>query len=99
MSEYRRPKIPGVTWFLTVNLAERRANHLLADHIGRLRKAFRTVKTAHPFRIDAILVLPDRVHCVWTLPEGNSDYATRWGLIKAGFSRGSPMVNGDPEVG
>ena len=88
MTEYRRPRIPGATWFFTVNLAQRQGNHLLLDHIDRLRQAIHRVKSAHPFAIDAIVVLPDHLHCIWTLPEGDSDNAIRWGLIKAGFSRG-----------
>jgi len=87
MTEYRRPRIPGATWFFTVNLAQRRDNRLLVDHIERLRNAIRSVKTSHPFTIDAIVVLPDHLHCIWTLPEGDSGYAKRWALIKAGFSR------------
>ena len=88
MTEYRRPRIPGANWFFTVNLAQRHGNHLLLDHIDRLRQVIHRVKSVHPFAIDAIVVLPDHLHCIWTLPEGDSDYAMRWGLIKAGFSRG-----------
>ena len=76
-----------------MNLAERHGNHLLVDHIDRLRNAMGKVKAAHPFSIDAIVVLPDHMHCLWTLPEGDADYAARWGLIKAGFSRGIAQVD------
>jgi hypothetical protein len=51
MTDYRRLKTPGATWFFTVNLAQRRGNHLLADQVDRLRGAIRKVKTAHPFAI------------------------------------------------
>jgi putative transposase len=88
MTDYRRAKVPGATWFFTVNLAERHGNRLLVAHVDRLRRAFREVKAAHPFRIDAIVVLPDHLHCIWTLPPGDADFGTRWGLVKAGFSRG-----------
>jgi putative transposase len=88
MTEYRRPKIAGATWFFTVNLAQRHGNLLLVDNIEHLRNTFRKVKVTHPFEIDAIVVLPDHIHCIWTLPDGDADYATRWGLIKAGFTRG-----------
>ncbi len=47
---------------------------------------------AHPFVIDAIVIMPDHLHTVWTLPEGDSDYPTRWGLIKGGFSRALPAT-------
>lgn len=87
MTEYRRPRESGATWFFTVALAERRGNTLLVDRIDQLRSTLRAVKEAHPFHMDAVVVLPDHLHCVWTLPEGDADYSTRWGLIKAGFSR------------
>jgi len=87
MTQYRRASIPGATWFFTVNLAERKGIHLLVDQIDVLRAAFRTVQAAHSFRIDAAVILPDHLHCIWTLPLGDSDFSTRWGLIKGTFSR------------
>jgi putative transposase len=61
---------------------------MLVDHLDLLRESLRKVKAVHPFRIDAMVVLPEHLHCIWTLPPGDADYGTRWGLIKAGFSRG-----------
>ena len=63
--------------------------HLIAlvDHVNMLRESVRLVKTAHPFIIDAMVIMPDHLHTLWTLPEGDSDFSTRWGLIKSGFSR------------
>ena len=87
MTEYRRALVRGATYFFTVNCAEWRGNHLLTTHINPLRQAFRKVKSAHPFTIDAVVVLPDHLHCIWTLPLDDADYKTRWALIKAGFSR------------
>ena len=87
MTEYRRVRVPGATWFFTVGLAERRGNGLLVERIDTLRSAFRVVRERHPFLMDAVVILPDHLHCVWTLPEGDADYSTRWGLIKAKFSR------------
>src|SRR6266576_2187347 len=87
MTRYRRASVPGATWFFTVNLAERRGNRLLVDEIDALRAAFRAVQTAHSFRIEAAVILPDHLHCIWTLPAGDSDFSTRWGLIKGNFSR------------
>ncbi|WP_133512670.1 REP-associated tyrosine transposase [Candidatus Thiosymbion oneisti] len=95
MTDYRRPKISGATWFFTVNLAERHDNRLLTENIDGLRQVLRKVKADHPFAIDAVVVLPDHLHCIWTLPWGDSDYSTRWALIKAGFSRG--LVPGEGE--
>ncbi len=88
MPDYRRIYQPGATWFFTVNLAERKGKHLLVDKIDVLREAFAKVKAKHPFRIDAIVVLPEHLHCLLTLPVGDADYSTRWGLIKGNFSRG-----------
>jgi putative transposase len=53
-----------------------------------LRAAFRYTRYRHPFTVDAIVILPDHLHALWTLPAGDSDFSTRWRLIKATFSRG-----------
>lgn len=60
---------------------------LLVDHIDQLRAAFAQVKQARPFRLDAVVVLPDHLHGIWTLPPNDADFSTRWRLIKAHFSR------------
>lgn len=82
MTEHRRAKADGATYFFTVNCAERKGNRLVVDHIDTLRQVFRKVQGEHPFAIDAIAVLPEHVHCIWTLPPGDADYKTRWSLIK-----------------
>lgn len=87
MTEYRRFYYPGATWFFTVNLAERRDNRLLVNQIDLLREAFTNVKTKHPYKMDAVVILPEHLHCILTLPEDDGDFSTRWGLIKAYFSR------------
>jgi REP-associated tyrosine transposase len=87
MTAYRRNVVAGGTYFFTANLADRRLS-LLTDNIELLRQAFRSARRRHPFAMDAIVVLPDHLHSVWTLPEGDGDFTTRWRLIKAGFSRG-----------
>jgi putative transposase len=89
MTNYRRNFIPGGSFFFTVNLADRR-RRLLTEHIGALRAAFRYARERHPFSIDAIVVLPDHLHAIWTLAEGDSDFATRWRLIKSTFLRALP---------
>lgn len=86
MTNYHRVYTPGATWFFTVNLAERNHNTLLIDKIDPLRQAFRYVKQRHPFHINAIVVMPDHLHCLWTLPEGDTDFSTRWNLLKGQFS-------------
>ena len=74
MSDYRRIYIPGSTWFFTVNLAERQDKHLLVEKIDLLRTAFRYVKERKPYRIDAIVIMPDHLHCIWTLPPGDAGF-------------------------
>ncbi|MGF1614663.1 MAG: transposase [Gammaproteobacteria bacterium] len=86
---YRRADVTGGTYFFTVNLAERE-RRLLVDHIDVLRTVMQKVKSMHAFHIDAMVILPDHLHAVWTLPMGDRDYPTRWMLIKTGFSRRIP---------
>jgi putative transposase len=89
MTNYRRNFIPGGSYFFTVNLADRRSR-LLTENIELLRSAFRYARERHTFTIDAIVVLPDHLHTIWSLPEGDSDFALRWRLIKSAFSRELP---------
>ncbi len=89
MTNYRRSNIAGATYFFTVNLADR-SRSLLTGHIASLRHAFKYAHERHPFAIDAIVVLPDHLHAIWTLPEGDSDFALRWRMIKTAFSRSLP---------
>jgi putative transposase len=84
--QYRRAKTPGATYFFTVNLYKRKSNLLLKE-ITLLRAIFRRVHHLHPFTIDAIVILPDHIHAVFTLPENDSDYSLRWNLIKGYFSK------------
>ena len=86
MPNYRRAKIGGGTFFFTVVLADRSSN-LLLEGIDCLRQAYSVVQERRPFETIAICVLPDHVRAVWALPERDSDFATRWNLIKGGFSR------------
>jgi len=87
MTEYRRAYMPGASWFFTVNTAQRKGNRLLVKHIDALRQAFRYIKEKYPYRLDAAVVLPDHLHCIWTLPPDDSDYSRRWSLLKGHFSR------------
>ncbi|MGD0959878.1 MAG: transposase [Methylomonas sp.] len=87
MTEYRRFYLLNCVWFFTVNLAERKSNRLLLDHIDLLRDAFRYAKRQKPFSVDAIVILPDHLHCLWTLPENDHNYSIRWNMLKGHFSR------------
>ena len=89
MSQYIRPKMPGARVFFTVALADRGADTLVR-HVDQLREAVRVTRRERPFAIDAWVVLPDHMHCVWTLPEGDADFSTRMGAIKGRFSKALP---------
>jgi putative transposase len=86
MPNYRRNRVPGGTYFFTVNLFDRRSDLLVAQ-IDVLRATVRNVRAYLSFHIDAWVVLPDHMHCLWTLPEGDSDFPNRWRLIKTAFTK------------
>ena len=87
---YKRFKIAGGTYFFTVVTYERRIIFESSDNIELLRRAFKHVKKKRPFLIDAFVLLPDHIHCIWTLPEDDFDYSTRWRLIKYHFTKNCP---------
>jgi putative transposase len=90
MPNYRRAFAPGGYWFVTVNLLDRR-RRFLTDHIDAVRARRRGAReTRHPFTIDAMVVLPDHIHAVWTLPPGDADFSLRWRLIKIDFAKAFP---------
>lgn len=91
MSKYIRPRAPGSRIFFTVNLAHR-GTDLLTREVACLREAVHRTLLERPFVIDAWVVLPDHMHAVWTLPEGDHDFSTRWSVIKARFSRQMPPM-------
>src|SRR5215469_17588830 len=91
MPDYRRRRVPGGTYFFTVNLLDRRSD-LLVAHIDALRDAVRRVQSRAPFHIDAWVVLPDHMHCVWALPDGDDDFPGRWYAIKRAFSAALPAL-------
>jgi putative transposase len=85
--EYRRAFVAGGTYFFTAVTEKRRPILASADAVAVLRGAFRHVRQRRPFWVDAAVVLPDHLHCIWTLPPGDADFATRWRLIKTGFTK------------
>ncbi len=87
MSRYRRSRIAGGTYFFTVALAGRHGSALI-DNIDRLRDAYRKVSERQPFETIAICILPDHLHAIWELSEGDADFSGRWSQIKRGFSWG-----------
>ena len=90
MSNYRRFRVTGATWFFTVALAERGATHL-TDRIDLLRAAYRATAGEHPIRCEAMVILPDHLHAVWTLPPGDADFSTRWRKIKGRFTHATGL--------
>ncbi|HEX5277943.1 MAG TPA: transposase [Fluviicoccus sp.] len=92
MPDYRRAWHPGGTFFFTVNLLQRHQNDLLIRHIDLLRQSVKQVRERHPFTIHGWVVLPEHIHCLLELPSQDADYATRWRLIKGGFSRALPCT-------
>ena len=89
MSTYIRPRSPSASVFFTVALADRK-RRLLVDPVERLREAARATMAERPFNLDVWVVMPEHLHAVSTLPEGDADHSVRWRLIKARFSRGLP---------
>ena len=89
MTDYRRNRFPGGTYFFTVNLLDRRSD-LLVRHIQDLRDAVRQARARTAFHIDAWVVLPEHMHCIWTLPNGDADFSSQWQTIKADFSKRLP---------
>ena len=91
MPNYRRNFVPGGCYFFTVAMQNRR-NDLPLRNIETLRESVRRIKQLHPFDIDAWVVLPEHLHCIWTLPPGDADYSLRWRLIKPLFCKQIPAT-------
>jgi putative transposase len=90
MPDYRRLRIPEGTYFFTVNLLDRESD-LLIRHIDALRSAIRATCALRSFHIDACVVLPEHLHCVWTLPPGDDDFSNRWKAIEIRFVQHLPV--------
>ena len=85
--EYRRAFVPGGSYFFTLVTERRQPIFDNADAVDILRKAFAVVRASRSFEIDAIVILPDHLHCIWTLPPNDADFSTRWRLIKTWFTK------------
>ena len=86
MADYRRLYVKGGTYFFTVVTQERRPIFKEEKSIEILRDVFKVVMEASPFHVEGIVVLPDHIHCIWTLPKGDHDFSKRWKGIKYRFS-------------
>jgi len=91
MPNYRRARVPGASYFFTVNLHDRSSDLLLRE-IDLLRDCVRACKSRHPFHINAWVVLPEHMHCMWTLPEADQGFALRWKVIKFSFAKRLPIT-------
>ena len=87
MPNYRRANIAGGTYFFTVNTFRRLPVLTEAPVRVALREALQRTRVAHPFEIDAWVLLPDHLHCIWTLPQGDADFSIRWAKIKSCVSK------------
>lgn len=82
MPDYRRAKVVGGTYFFTV-VTYRRQRFLCKENVrAALRDGIQTTRATHPFTIDAWVLLPDHLHCIWTLPSNDADFGIRWAMIK-----------------
>jgi len=84
---YRRARETGGTFFFTVVTHNRREFLSNPESVALLRSVFKNVMARHPFHIDALVIMPDHLHAIWTLPDGDTDYSIRWSLIKRGFTQ------------
>jgi len=82
MTHYRRARARGATYFFTVVAYDRR--HIMTRTVFRrvLREAFLLTRSERPFETVGLVLLPDHLHCLWQLPEGDADFGTRWRLAK-----------------
>jgi len=86
MSHDRHGPAAGACYFFTLAIYRHRPVLALGDGLFILRRALADVMSQRPFILDALVVLPDHLHCIWTLPEGDTDCAGRWAAIKSQFS-------------
>lgn len=86
MPEYRRVFSKGGTYFFTVVNNQRMPLFADDSKIIYLEKCINIIMREYPFNIDAMVILPDHIHTIWTLPETDDDFSVRWMLIKKRFS-------------
>ena len=87
LMKYRRSRTKGATYFFTVLTYKRKRILCKTDNVKIIKEAFRHVALQRPFLVDAFVMLPDHIHCIWTLPDDDNDFSTRWRLIKGYFTR------------
>lgn len=93
MPNYHRVIIPGGVYFFTVVTYLRRPIFRQPMARAILHQAFEETLKRYPFTLDAICLLPDHLHCIWTLPDGDADYAARWRFLKTMFTHRYGSLN------
>ena len=99
MSNYRRSNTAGACYFFTVVTYHRKKIFSSETNVDILRDAFRKIKTEQPFEIEAIVVLPDHLHCLWKMPEGDANYSSRWREIKKYVTKRITVIRNDRQEG
>ena len=87
MATFRRSTVAGATYFFTVNAHQCQKVLTKPPFYQALKQSLKAVKERYPFAIEAFVLLPDHLHCIWTLPESDADYSMRWNIIKRGVSQ------------
>lgn len=88
--QYRRDYSQGATYFFTVVTFNRQPLFIVPETVEHLRRAIREEMLRRPFVIDAIVIMPDHIHALWTLPTDDADYSIRWRNIKRAFTASIP---------
>jgi putative transposase len=86
MTWYRRWRLKGGVYFFTLVTYQRRPILVTPTARPLLRASIRQTQAERPFQVLAMVLLPEHLHCLWALPSGDADFATRWRLIKSRFT-------------
>ncbi len=81
MPRYLRSR-DGTSYFFTLVTNARRPILCDIEVRAALKNALSKVRLKRPFRIDAFVLMPDHLHCIWTMPDGDADFSSRWKIIK-----------------
>jgi putative transposase len=84
---YRRSNVPGASYFFTVVTHGRTPLLAVPENVALFQSGLHSVQKRHPFDVDAFVILPDHIHTIWTLPEGDADFSKRWRLVKEAFTK------------
>jgi len=85
--QYRRAKVAGASYFFTIVTQERRPIFRSTEAVALLESGMNRIRRRHPFDVEAYVIIPDHIHTIWTLPDGDADFSTRWRLIKEAFTK------------